>query len=121
MQELEELLLRLKKSTADQNKPMKVSSQMPLEHIFPQPLLASPLTPTEQKVYLQLAIEFHIIVNRADSYQDGVHRWSLILDDRLQGYGLTQDAWDRIAAQGDQDESLLLQLNQLIQRISHIL
>lgn len=121
MQELEELMELLKISTTERKKPIKVSSQLPLEHIFPNPILSSPLTPTEQKVYLQLAIEFHIILSRAESYQDGVHRWSLILDDRLQGYGLTRDAWDKIAGQGDQDESLLLELHQLIQKISHIL
>ena len=120
MQELEELMELLKKSTMEREKPIKVGSQLPLEHIFPHPILSSPLTPTEQKVYLQLAIEFHIIINRADSYQDGVYRWSLILDDRLQGYGLTREAWDKIAALGDGDPSLLLELHQLIQKIRHI-
>ncbi|MFW9777868.1 MAG: hypothetical protein ACFFE8_03360 [Candidatus Heimdallarchaeota archaeon] len=121
MQELEQLLEALKKSTKAQTPSMKISSQLPLEHIFPDSIQESSLTPTEQKVYLQLALEYHIVLSRAGSYQEGVYRWSLILDDRLQGYGLTRETWDKIAAQGDQDEALLLELNQLIQKISHIL
>lgn len=118
---MEELKKLLKEPARERKNTLQLSSQLPLETIFPRPILSSPLTPTEQKLYLQLAIEFQIILKTADSYQDGVYRWSLILDDRLQCYGLSREAWEQIAAQGDQDKPLQLQLHRLLQRITPVL
>jgi len=92
-----------------------------LENILPQPIIFSSLTPTEQKIYLQLAIEFQIILSKTFSYQEGLNRWSLLLEDRLQCYGLTRDTWDDIADQGNQDKQLKNQLQTLFQKITIIL
>lgn len=70
---------------------------------------------------MQLAIEFQIILIKAFSYEEGLYRWSLLLDDRLQCYGLTRDAWIDIAARGYQDKKLKTQLHALSQKITTIL
>lgn len=121
MEALEELYELLMEPPKQLKSKIQLSSQLPLENIFPQPILSSPLTPTEQKIYLQLIIEFQIILNNAFSYHEGVYLWNLILDDRLQCYGLIRDAWEHIAAQCDQDKLLQLQLHQLLQKITSIL
>ena len=72
---------------------------------------------TEQKVYLQLSLEFRIILNKAPNYQDGMRNWILILQERLQSYGLTRENWDRISSIGDQDPALQKYLDQLIGKI----
>ena len=100
---------------------IQLNSQLPLEKILPQPIVSSALTPTEQKIYLQQAIEFQIILSKVFSYQEGLYRWSLLLDDRLQYYGLTRDAWGDIVARGNQDRQLKTQLQTLSQKITIIL
>jgi len=72
---------------------------------------------TEQKIYLQLSLEFRIIIDRATNYQDGMRNWTLVLPERLQSYGLTREVWDRISAQGDRDARLQEQLRILIRKI----
>lgn len=118
LKDLHELLIE--PSTQSQA-PIPLKLQLPLENIFPQPIVSSSLTPTEQKIYLQLAVEFKIILNKAFSYQEGLYRWSLLLDDRLQCYGLTRDTWDDIAARCNQDRQLKNQLHTLFQKITIIL
>ncbi|MFX1513531.1 MAG: hypothetical protein ACFFCQ_13180 [Promethearchaeota archaeon] len=97
--------------------PLKLRQDLPLEAVLPPSLPDVPLTATEQKVYLQLSVEFHIIMDRAENYRTGLYNWNLILPERLQEYGLTNDAWERIAAIGDNDEKLQRQLNDLLQRL----
>lgn len=121
MEALEELYDLLMEHPKQQKSIIQLSTKLPLESIFPQPSLSSHLTPTEQKIYLQLVIEFQIILNKAFSYHEGIYRWNLILDDRLQCYGLTREAWEHIAAKGDQDKLLQLQLHRLIQKITNVM
>ena len=100
---------------------IKLSNQLPLDYIFPAPLLSSSLTPTEQKIYLQLAIEFDMIQSKTISYQEGAYSFDQIVDDRLQHYGLTRDTWDDIASRGDQDRQLQYQFHKLTEKINKIL
>ena len=72
---------------------------------------------TEQKVYLQLSLEFRIILDKAPNYQDGMRNWTLILQERLQSYGITRETWDRISSIGDKDQSLQDYLKVLIRKI----
>ncbi|MFX0150096.1 MAG: hypothetical protein ACFFAJ_04905 [Candidatus Hodarchaeota archaeon] len=96
----------------------RVSQDIPLESIFrtvDDPSVK--LDPASQKVYFQLSIEFQIILDKAPNYREGVHRWNLILDDRLQAYGLTRDAWERISKIGDSDSKIQAQLSEILRRI----
>ena len=96
---------------------LPTSTDLPLEFLFPDGVRDSLLPITEQKLYLQLTLEFRIILNRSNNYQEGVQKWNLILPERLQSYGLTLDTWRRISSTGDQDQKLQEQLNWLVQRI----
>ncbi len=102
-------------NTAPQTKnSIRLYTDLPLEFLFPQGVSNSILPITEQKVYLQLSLEFRIILNKAPNYQDGMRNWILILQERLQSYGLTRENWDRISSIGDQDPALQEYLDQLI-------
>lgn len=101
----------------DQSPPIQLFTDLPLEFLFPNGVDDSILPITEQKLYLQLSLEFRIILDRSSSFHEGMQRWSIILPERLQNYGLTKDAWDRISAIGDRDSRLQEQLNGLILRI----
>ncbi len=96
--------------------PKRVSQQIPLEYMFPS-LPNVTLDPASLKIYFQLSLEFQIILNNAPSYQEGVHRWSIMLPDRLQEYGLTEDAWKGISALGDRDPLIQAELTKIIQRV----
>ncbi|MFX1283770.1 MAG: hypothetical protein ACFFB5_08945 [Promethearchaeota archaeon] len=96
--------------------PKRVSQDIPLEEIFPT-IENATLDPASQKVYFQLSIEFQIILNKASNYRQGLFRWNLLLPDRLQEYGLTEEAWHKIAAKGDGDEKIQEQLNRLLRSI----
>ena len=72
---------------------------------------------TEQKVYLQLSLEFRIILDKAPNYQEGMRNWTLILQERLQSYGITRETWDRISSIGDKDQGLQDYLKVLIRKI----
>ena len=104
-------------SPQSEGSPIRISQDIPLEPIIPT-LDNVSLDPASQKEYFQLSIEFQIILNKASNYRQGVFRWNLLLPDRLQEYGLTEEAWQRIAAQGDADEKIQEHLNQLLQSIS---
>lgn len=96
----------------------RVSQNIPLESILPT--VEDPsvkLDPASQRVYYQLSIEFQIVLDKASNYRDGVHRWNLILPDRLQNYGLTKEAWERISRTGDSDPKIQEQLNKILKRI----
>lgn len=96
---------------------LRVSSDVPLDSIFPPSLSDSALPATEQKVYLQLSLEFRIILDRARNYQEGMQNWTMVLPDRLQNYGLSRENWDRIASLGDRDPQIQEQLKWLIKKI----
>ena len=72
------------------------------------------LTPTEQRVYLQLSLEFSLILDEAPSFQMGAYEWNLILPERLQTFALTADAWERLSTIGDISEELQQQLADLV-------
>ncbi|MFW9991707.1 MAG: hypothetical protein ACFFD4_06580 [Candidatus Odinarchaeota archaeon] len=95
----------------------KVSQNLPLDHLFPSAVQDIALTSTEQKVYLQLSIEYHIIMDEAASFQEGVYNWNRLLPDRLQRYGLTVDGWEKISSIGDGDERIQEQLDGLIEKL----
>lgn len=99
-----------------ENSPTHISQDIPLDSLFPI-LEDVSLDPASQKVYFQLSIEFQIILNKASNYRQGMYRWNLLLPDRLQEYGLTEEAWQMIAAQGDADEKIQEQLNKMLRAI----
>ncbi|MHA1215150.1 MAG: hypothetical protein ACTSR2_05500 [Candidatus Hodarchaeales archaeon] len=77
------------------------------------PVKGCEITPTEQKVYLTLSLEFQMIIEKAPSFQMGVYQWSQVLPERLLRYGLTEDSWEKISIIGDQCEELQTQLAKL--------
>ncbi|MHA1225846.1 MAG: hypothetical protein ACTSPV_03810 [Candidatus Hodarchaeales archaeon] len=95
--------------------------KLPLDEIVSKYLVDSVLSPTEQKIYFQFAIEFQIILNKTSSYHEALYRWELILDDRLQEYGLTRDSWNKIKSRADKDSRVKLQHDKLLRKINHIL
>jgi len=99
-----------------ESSPTRLSQDVPLDSIFPT-LDNVSLDPASQKVYFQLSIEFQIILNKASNYRQGLFRWNLLLPERLQEYGLTEEAWRKIAAQGDADEKIQEQLNRMLKSI----
>ncbi|MFW9905557.1 MAG: hypothetical protein ACFFFH_14540 [Candidatus Thorarchaeota archaeon] len=99
-----------------ENSPTRISQDIPLDPIFPT-LENVSLDPASQKVYFQLSIEFQIILNKASNYRQGLFRWNLLLPDRLQEYGLTEEAWRKIATKGDADERIQEQLNRMLRSI----
>ncbi|MHA2202726.1 MAG: hypothetical protein ACW991_03475 [Candidatus Hodarchaeales archaeon] len=103
-------------NTQSEGSPTRISQDIPLEPLIPT-LDNVSLDPASQKVYFQLSIEFQIILNKASNYRQGVFRWNLLLPDRLQEYGLTIEAWQKIAAKGDADEKIQEHLNQLLRSI----
>lgn len=94
----------------------KVSLNIP-SSFWPSPLKNSQLTPTEQKIYFRLSIEFQIILDESTSYQMGAYKWNLILEQRLQKHGLTTDEWERISDLGDNDNNIQDQLAELIEKM----
>jgi hypothetical protein len=94
----------------------RVSQNLPLESLFPT-IDDVDLDPASQRVYYQLSVEFQIILNKAGNYREGLYRWNLILPDRLQEYGLTKEAWEKICSIGDGDPRIQSQLNYLLGRI----
>ena len=92
----------------------KISFNIPSPNLFPAPIEECELTPTEQRLYLQLSLEFQNVLDDAPSFQMGAYKWNQLLPERLQHYGLTVDAWERISTIGDSDEEIQNQLNQLL-------
>ncbi|MHA1995181.1 MAG: hypothetical protein ACW97Z_11610 [Candidatus Hodarchaeales archaeon] len=90
--------------------------KMPLITTFPPPVGSSELTPTEQRVYLQLSLEFSIILEEAPSFQMGAYQWNLILPSRLQTFALTTEAWEKLSSLGDSSEELQAQLADLVEQ-----
>ncbi len=94
----------------------RVSQNIPLEYLFPS-LPNVTLDPASLKLYFQLSVEFQIILNNASSYHEGVQKWSLLLPDRLQEYGLTEDVWNGISRLGDRDPLIQAELTKILQRL----
>ncbi len=94
-----------------------VSQNLPLEFLFPH-LENATLDPASLKVFFQLAIEYQIILKNASTFQEGMYRWSLLLPDRLQKFGLTLDAWDKISSVGDNDPIIQGELRKIMNMIN---
>ncbi|MFX1505741.1 MAG: hypothetical protein ACFFDC_06455 [Promethearchaeota archaeon] len=84
---------------------------------FPPPIKHSELSPTEQRIYLQLSLEFQKVLDDAPSFQMGAYQWNQALPIILQRYAITSEVWERISEIGDQDSNLQAQLNQLMEEI----
>lgn len=84
---------------------------------FPPPIKHNELTPTEQRVYLQLSLEFQKMLDDAPSFQMGAYQWNQKLPELLQRYAITSDVWERISEIGDRDDELQAQLNELIEEM----
>lgn len=98
--------------------PNTATREMPVITSFPPPLANCSLTPTEQRVYLQLSLEFSLILEDAPSFQMGAYEWNLVLPNRLQTFALTVESWERLSTIGDGDEGLQNQLATLIEQFS---
>ena len=103
----DELISRLKRINTD------LSSFLE----FPEPVKHIELTPTEQKVYLQLSLEFQKALDDAPSFQMGAYEWNQTLPELLQRYALIPDAWERISEIGDRNGEIQAQLNKMIEKI----
>jgi len=97
--------------------PVSASFNLPSSIIFPSPITEVELTPTEQKLYLQLSIEFQKVLDDSPSFQMGAYQWNQILPDRLQHYGLTIETWERISTIGDNSDEIQDQLNEMIDQL----
>jgi hypothetical protein len=75
------------------------------------------LSPTEQKIYLRLAVDFESMSNHSESYLKAVNKWNNELDERLQSFGLTNDEWKRISVIGDNTKEIQDQVNELIEKL----
>lgn len=84
---------------------------------FPPPIENFELSPTEQRVYLQLSLEFQKMLDEAPSFQMGAYQWNQKLPETLQRYAITPDVWERISEIGDQNDDIQAQLNELIEEI----
>ena len=84
---------------------------------FPPPIKHNELTPTEQRVYLQLSLEFQKMLDEAPSFQMGAYQWNQKLPEILQRYAITSDVWERISEIGDHNDELQAQLNELIEEL----
>ncbi|MFX0125370.1 MAG: hypothetical protein ACFFAE_17205 [Candidatus Hodarchaeota archaeon] len=105
----------------DENKadsePKKSKKHFLVSLEFPPPIENNELSPTEQRVYLQLSLEFHKTLDEAPSFQMGAYQWNQALPEILQRYALTPDAWERISEIGDQNEEIQAQLNDLLEEM----
>ena len=100
--------------------PKKISFNVPTYlNAFPD-LKKLDLTSTEQKLYLQLSLEYQIILDGAPSFQMGAYKWNKVLPQRLEMYGITPDEWERISEIGDSNDAIQDQLQQLIEKLEKI-
>ncbi|MFX0210462.1 MAG: hypothetical protein ACFFDT_31065 [Candidatus Hodarchaeota archaeon] len=84
---------------------------------FPPPIKHSKLSPIEQRIYLQLSLEFQKVLDDAPSFQMGAYQWNQALPIILQRYAITSEVWERISEIGDQDDDLQAQLNQMTEEV----
>jgi hypothetical protein len=97
--------------------PKKISFEVPTYLNFLPPIKKLDLTPTEQKLYLQLSFEFQIVIDNAPSFQMGAYKWSQLLPNRLHKYGITNEEWERISTIGDSCNEIQDQLTVLIEKL----
>ena len=83
--------------------------------VFPLPVQNINLSRTEQRVYLQLSLEFQIILDDAPSFQMGAYQWNMILPSRLQTYALTEEGWETLSSIGDECDELQDQIALLVE------
>ena len=81
------------------------------------PIKKLDLTQTEQKLYLNLAIEFKHLVDGSENYLIAANKWSKSLPRRLSKFGITTDEWDRISSIGDNNTEIQDQLKDLIKKV----
>lgn len=99
------------------NAPKKISFNVPTYlSSFPD-LKKLDLTPTEQKLYLQLSLEFQIIMDGAPSFQMGAYKWNKVLPERLEMYGIAFEEWERISSIGDNNEEIQDQMQELVEKL----
>ncbi|MFX0120429.1 MAG: hypothetical protein ACFE9A_13695 [Candidatus Hodarchaeota archaeon] len=84
---------------------------------FPSPIKNIELSATEQRVYLQLSLEFQKILDDAPSFQMGAYQWNQILPIILQRYALSSETWERISEIGDQNKEIQAQLYDMIEEM----
>ena len=82
---------------------------------FPPTIPNIALSDTEQRVYLQLSLEFQLILEDAPSFQMGAYQWNLVLPSRLQSYALTAEAWEKLSTVGDNCDELQSQIALLVE------
>jgi len=78
------------------------------------PIKKLDLIPTEQKIYLRLAIEFKYLVDASENYLIAANKWSQSLSRRLAQFGITTDEWDRISTIGDNNTEIQDQIKDLL-------
>ncbi|MFX1283368.1 MAG: hypothetical protein ACFFB5_06920 [Promethearchaeota archaeon] len=98
--------------------PKKISFNVPTYLEFLPPLKSLQLSPTEQKLYLQLSLEFQIVMDHAPSFQVGAYKWNKLLPERLAMYGITSEEWERISTIGDNNDEIQDQLVELVERLN---
>jgi len=94
----------------------KVSFNLPSK-TWPNAIKSSTLTPTEQKIYLKLSLEYHVILNESPTFQTAAFNWSQILPSRLKKYNITRAEWERISTLGDKNTALQKQLAELTEKL----
>ena len=90
--------------------------ELPKIYDFPPPIPGVGISATEQRLYLQLSIEFTKILNDAPSFQMGAYQWNQILPSRLQRFAISPENWEKISRVGDNSEELQSQLADLIEK-----
>ncbi|MHA2293428.1 MAG: hypothetical protein ACXACK_14810, partial [Candidatus Hodarchaeales archaeon] len=98
----------------------EINLKIPSTLDFPPSIANIKLTPTEQRVYLLLSLEFQNIIDNAPSFQIGAYKWNQILPQLLQKFALDIDGWERISNLGDTNETLQAQLDKLTSKMEEL-
>jgi hypothetical protein len=101
--------------TSSNGKKMSLNISTILESL--PPIKKLDLTPTEQKLYVSLAIEFKGLVDASENYLIAANKWSQSLTQRLSKFGITQEEWDRISSIGDNNIEIQDQVKDLIKKL----
>ncbi len=84
---------------------------------FPPPIPGVGISATEQRVYLQLSLEYTKILDDAPSFQMGAYQWNQILPLRLQRFAISPEDWETISHIGDNSDELQAQLADLVEQL----
>jgi len=101
--------------TSSNHKKLSLNISAILESL--PPIKKLDLTPTEQKIYLYLAIEFKRLIDGSENYLIAANKWSQSLPRRLSNFGITTDEWDRISTIGDNNTEIQDQVKDLIKKL----